>query len=111
MEIQIAQHGNAAVVAVIGRLDSVTAAEFHRKMRGLVDSGTARIVVDFGELTYISSAGLGELVRTAKLLQEKDGRFCLANVDAKVLSLIDICGIGSLLQVHSSVPQALAAIA
>ena len=52
------------------------------------------MVLDLAELTYISSAGVGEFVHSARLLKETGGRFCLANVPARVRSVFDMCGLG-----------------
>ena len=111
MAIQVKKDGNSAVVSVSGRLDAVTGPEYERTVRELIEGGTNRLVADFDELSYISSAGLGELILTSKLLKEKNGRFCVANVHGNVQSVFEMCGIGKLLQVHQSVADALAALA
>ena len=111
MTIQARPEGNAIVVALGGRLDGVTCTEYDSAMRKLIDGGATRLVVDFAQLDYISSAGLGELILTAKLLKEKEGHFCVANVHGNVLSVFEMCGIRNLLQVHGSVADALAAVA
>src|SRR5437667_4007479 len=111
MTIQTARHGGISVVSVSGRLDGVTAPEYERTVRELIDGGTTRVVLDFDQLEYISSVGLGELLVTAKLLKEKDGQFCVANVHGNVLSVFEMCGIGKLLKIHPSVAEALAALA
>ena len=111
MAIQSKRDGNTAVISVSGRLDAVTGPEYERTVRALIESGTTRVVVDFKELDYVSSAGLGELILTSKLIEENDGRFCVANVHGNVLSVFKMCGIGSLLQIHHSVADALAALA
>ena len=78
-------------------------------VRQLIESGTTRLVADFEQLDYVSSAGLGELILTSKLLQEKGGQFSVANVKGNVLSVFEMCGIGSVIKIHRSVADALAA--
>ena len=75
MTIQTERHADTFVVSFGGRLDGVTAGEYEKTIRELIDNGTTRIVVDFDELSYISSAGLREIIVTAKLLHEKSGHF------------------------------------
>jgi anti-anti-sigma factor len=111
MTIQTKQHGNIPVVSVSGRLDGVTAPEYEKTVRELIAGGTTRLVVDFDQLNYISSAGLGEIIVTLKLLKEKNGDFCMANVHGNVLSVFEMCGLGKLLKMHASVADALAALA
>jgi anti-anti-sigma factor len=110
MSIQTKSDGNTTVVSVSGRLDAVTAPLYEKAVRQLVEGGADRVVIDMRELTYISSAGIGELLVTANLLKEKGGSFCLANVAENVGSVLEMCGIGDLLQRHASVEDALAAL-
>jgi len=109
MAIETRQDGNAAVVVLSGRLDGVTSPQYGAKLRELLEGGAARVVLDLAELTYISSAGVGEFVHSARLLKEAGGRFCLANVQTRVRSVFDMCGLGGVFEIYSSVADALAA--
>jgi anti-anti-sigma factor len=111
MDLQARTEGNAVVVTLSGRLDAVTAPEFEKSIRDLIDSGNSRIVVDFEQLDYISSAGLRGLLLMAKLLNAKSGHACLANVTGNVKSVFDMCGFCSMFKIENSVAEALAAIA
>jgi anti-anti-sigma factor len=110
MTIQTKQEDKAVVVAVSGRLDAVTAPEYAKTVQELIRAGMTRMVADLDQLTYISSNGLGELIMTAKMLKEKSGRFCVANVHGNVRSVFDMCGIGSLLPIHQTLADALATL-
>src|SRR6476469_8108670 len=110
MAIETTQEGGSVVVSVSGRLDAVTAPAYETVVRKLVEEGTTRVVVDFEQLNYISSAGLGELIVTLKLLKEKDGRLAVANVHGNVLAVFEMCGIQKVIQIHKSVADALAAV-
>src|SRR5262249_8071239 len=107
MAIETKRNAQSAVVSVSGRLDGVTAPEYGKTVRELIDSGINRIVVDLERLDYISSVGLGELILTARLLNEKNGRFAVANVRGNVLSVFEMCAVGSIVTIHQSVDEAL----
>jgi len=111
MAIQINQQtGNIAVVSVSGRLDAVTTPQYEKAVRDLISGGTANVVIDFADLEYISSAGLGGLILTSRLVKEKKGRLGVANARGNVLSVFDMCGIRNLLQIYNSVADALAVL-
>lgn len=110
MDLHTRTENNAIVVTLSGRLDAVTAPEYEKSIRGLVDSGHVRIVVDFEQLDYISSAGLRGLLLMAKLLNAKGGQACLANVNGNVRSVFEMCGFISLFKIENSVAEALAAL-
>jgi anti-sigma B factor antagonist len=65
MSITINQHtvGTAAVLTVGGRLTlEGSAGEVERAVRQAMNSGRKEIVIDLHDVSYIDSAGLGELI-------------------------------------------------
>ena len=79
-------------------------------MQELIAGGDIRLVVDFEQLDYISSAGLRGLLVTAKLLKAKGGQVRFANVKGTVKEVFDISGFGSIFQMDDTVAAALAAL-
>jgi len=111
MEFQTRTENNAIVIAISGRLDTVTAPECEKKIRELIDGRNSKFVVDFDQLDYISSAGLRALLLMAKLLKEKDGEVCLANVKGNVRSVFDMSGFIAIFKMEDSVKAAVDALA
>ncbi|EIC30446.1 anti-anti-sigma factor [Methylomicrobium album BG8] len=110
MDLQTRKENNAIVVTLSGRLDAVTAPEFEKAVRELIEGGNHFIVLDFGPLDYISSAGLRGLLLMSKLLNAKGGRVCFADVQGNVRSVFDMCGFTALFKMENSVAEALAAL-
>ena len=111
MDLQTKVEGNAIVVSISGRLDAVTAPDYEKSIREMIDGGNNFFVVDFEQLDYISSAGLRALLLMAKLLKEKEGQVCFANVKGNVRSVFDMSGFSGLFKMGNSVTEALAALA
>jgi anti-anti-sigma factor len=111
MEIQIRRESKAIVVAVTGRMDTLTAPAYQEKLNDLIAEGTSCFVVDFDGLDYISSAGLRAVLSTAKVLKGKGGQVCFANVKGAVREVFEISGFGSIFRMHDSVAVALIEIA
>lgn len=110
MDLQTRIENNTVVVTLSGRLDAVTAPEYEKKIRELIDGGNSCFVVDFEQLDYISSAGLRALLLMAKLLKEKNGQVCLANVQGNVRSVFEMSGFTTLFKMEDSIAAALAAL-
>ena len=110
MEIQIRESGAACVVAVAGKLDTLSAGDYEKAMNQLIAQGRTRFVVDFSELSYISSAGLRVLLATSKQLKPKGGLAVFANLQANVLDVFEMTGFSTILGVYDSVDAALAAL-
>lgn len=111
MEIsQTTQHG-VTVVAVSGRLDASNAGELEQQLLGLVAAGTDRLVIDCAGLEYISSAGLRVFLMVAKRLGASKGKLALAAVRTQIRDVLDIAGFSSILAIHTTRDQAVAAVA
>lgn len=110
MDLQTRTEGNVIVVTISGRLDAVTAPDYEKKIRQMIDSGNSYFVVDFEHLEYISSAGLRALLLMGKLLKEKDGQVCFANVKGNVRSVFDMSGFSTIFRMEDSTAAAVAAL-
>lgn len=110
MEIQVTASGNAWIVSVSGKLDALSASEYEKSVAQLIADGKIYLVVDFAELSYISSAGLRVLLSTAKQLKPKGGAAVFANLQEGVRDVLEMTGFSSILAIHPSVEDALAAL-
>ena len=110
MEIQIRESGAACVVVVAGKLDTLSAGDYEKAMNQLIAQGKTRFVVDFSELSYISSAGLRVLLATAKKLKPLGGLAVFANLQGNVQEVFEMTGFSTILGLHDSVDAALAAL-
>ena len=110
MEFNTATADKAVIVTITGRLDTVTAPEYEKRVRALIEGGSHCFVVDFAQLDYISSAGLRVLLVMAKLLKAKAGQVCFANVNSTVHSVFEMSGFSALFKMENSVSEALTAV-
>ncbi len=80
MEVNETRQDGIVVLALKGRLDSNTSGNFEKQLLGMVQGGETRVVLDFSELDYISSAGLRVLLKAVKELKRTNGRICVCAV-------------------------------
>ena len=108
MEILSRMENGTAVVTVKGKMDALTAPAYQQELSGLIAGGTTAFVVDFDGLDYISSAGLREILSTAKVVKGKGGEVRFANVKGTVREVFEMSGFSSIFPMHDSVAAALA---
>lgn len=65
MKIEKKQNGNETTLILTGRLDTVTAPQLETQIDAEL-SDTEKLILDFQELEYLSSAGLRILLKTHK---------------------------------------------
>jgi len=110
MEIQVKESGKACVVSVAGKLDAVSAGDYEKAISQLINDGKTHFVVDFANLSYISSAGLRVLLSTAKQLKPKGGTVVFANLQENVREVFEMTGFSSILGIHPSLEAAISAL-
>ena len=109
MELHEEQVSGVTALAVRGRLDSTTAPGFGQKIEAIVATPQSRLVVDFGNLEYMSSAGFRVLLVAAKRAEEVGSRLVLCSLSAKVRQLFDLGGFLDLFTIVHSRDDAIAA--
>ncbi len=109
MEIREETIGDAVVLSPLARVDSSTAKLFEAKVLAVVNGGAAKVVIDFSELSYISSAGLRVVLVGAKMM--RGGRkFVLCGMKPNIREIFDVSGFAKILAIHSDRDAALAAL-
>lgn len=79
-------------VAVSGRLDAAQAA----RAQEFLDAVRGRCVIDMAQLEYVSSAGLGVLLRTHKRLMADAAGLELINVNKHIVDIFRYSGFDKL---------------
>ena len=112
MSIEVSENrtGGALVLSPVGRLDSANAHSFERTVMGHVGGGERRIVIDFGQLNFISSSGLRILLIVAKALRTDGGKLVLCSMKDHIREVFDISGFGQIIPIEDSLEGALGAV-
>lgn len=90
----------------MGYLDAHTAPRLEETFQGLIDSGDYRIVVNFRDLNYISSAGLGVFMAFIEEVRSNKGDIKMAGMSPKVFNVFDLLGFPMLYEIFDEENQA-----
>lgn len=108
MHIAEQQQDGVTVVAPTGRIDSTTSEAFERALGHALDAGERRLVVDFGAVEYISSAGLRVLLVAGKRI---GAGLVLCSLTDPVRQVFDLAGFLPLFTVETSRESAIIRLA
>ena len=109
MEITIRETDGVRIVAFTGNLDTNTAPEAEGQINELLEAGADKILINFENLNYISSAGLRVLLATAKKLLVSGGSLKICSLNKTVQEVFDISGFSTILSLGPNETDALAA--
>ena len=88
----------AALFALEGRLDTVTAPELEQELNESLE-GISDLTMDFEKLDYISSAGL-RLLLSAQKRMSAQGQMKLISVNPTIMEIFEITGFSEILTIE-----------
>lgn len=93
-----------------GRIDSVTGPAFERDILQQIESGQRRLLLNFGDLLYISSAGLRIVLLAAKRMKNSGGQLVLCSLNPQIAEVFEISGFSRILEILPSRDQAVSVL-
>jgi anti-anti-sigma factor len=110
VEITEIKSGAVTTVALKGRIDSTTAGPLKDRLCALAESVPAKLVIDFRDVAYISSAGFRTLLIIAKQTEDVSGALALCSISSEVRRLFEIAAFTELFLILPSREEAIAAL-
>ena len=110
MDLSEQRIGRIWVVTARGRLDGVSSERFAQHINALVTEPEPRLIVDFSDVDFVSSAGLRAVLTLVKKVKGLKGKLALCAVQAPVLEVLEITGFSTMIDVHPERAAALAAL-
>ena len=106
METSVERRGDMVTVHISGSVDGLTADNLQQVFSSEVEAGHYKVVADFGEVDYTSSAGLRVLLGTLKHARSRGGDLRLARPRAEVRKVLTLSGFTGILRVYDTVDDA-----
>jgi anti-sigma B factor antagonist len=106
MQVTSTSRGGVQALILSGRLDAASAVQVSAPLEALLSSGQGKVLLDLGEVDYVSSAGLQVLLRAAKLADAQGARLVLCGAGAYVLEVLQMVGFATLLEMEPDCSRA-----
>ncbi len=97
MDCQISRSDDVALVVIVGSLDSSWSSYLAEQFDEVVRSGAHEVHVDMSGVTYLSSNGIGLLIRYHRQMRQIGGRFRIVADSEEVGHVLKLTGVRSLL--------------
>ena len=101
--------GDVLILAADGGINADNSSQFVDDLEKVVRAGVTKLIVDCSKIHYISSSGLGTLIRLHKRMCEGGGDVRLAAVDSTVVRILEITRLNSVFHLYTTVDEARAA--
>lgn len=108
MTVNIEKQDNAAIIFVVGRLDSVTCSDLEDKTMRTIAEGDTNLVLELSDVPFISSAGLRVILLATKKVQGT-GKLVLCGLKPQVHEIIEMAGFHNIIKIYNNLDDAKAA--
>jgi len=94
MEVKRADENGVTVISLHGRFDAASAPDTESAFRDIINENPNRVVVDLGDVEYISSGGLRVIIMLAKALEKSRGELRLCALSPFVSEVFELTNLG-----------------
>lgn len=103
MKLDIERSGGVVVMRPEGRIAlGQNETTMREKLRELLENGETRIVLDLGEVTFMDSSGLAELITAHVTAERHNAEVKLASVGKNIAKLLDVTKLSYVFEIFDS---------
>jgi len=90
IQLKVENNNNISIIKVGGYIDTTTSSELEHHLTKLLERGSYNIVIDLGNVDYVSSAGWGIFISEIKGIREKGGDLKLIGMIPEVYEVFEL---------------------
>jgi anti-sigma B factor antagonist len=101
LKIETRQLGDVTLMSCAGQITLGEAtSNFRNTVRELLRGGTKNLLIDLGEVTYLDSSGIGELVGSYTSASGAGARMKLVHLPRKIYDLLQITKLVTVFEIY-----------
>ena len=85
-----------------GILDGTKAGQFRQEISNLVESNVDIVLIDFQDVTFMDSSGLGALVLALKTVRAAGGKLVICSVNEQIKMLFELTSMDRVFEISPS---------
>lgn len=95
------------IIELKGYLDAHTAPKLEEAIANLIQENKFKIIINFSELNYISSAGLGVFMAFIENIRNNGGDIKFSSMNEKIYNIFDLIGFPLIYEFYNSDEEAI----
>ena len=104
---KVGPQSDISIIRVGGYIDTTTSSELERALDSLLKAGVVRVIIDLGNVDYISSAGWGIFISEIKGMRERNGDLKLARMIPDVYEVFELLEFHYILKAFDTIEEAI----
>jgi len=111
MYLEFENNKEKLIVHMKGELDHHSAEEVRNIIDDRLDrSSIIKLIMDFSEVSFMDSSGIGVVIGRYKKLSSKQGSICITNVSDTVKRVFELSGMFKIIHIYDDVQKAIESI-
>lgn len=111
MYLEFYKNEDKLIVKLTGELDHHSAEEVRNKIDDRIErNGSSKVILDFSNVNFMDSSGIGVVIGRYKKLSMKKGEICIASVQESVKRVFELSGMFKIIKLYKSVQEAIEVI-
>ena len=106
LNIEFNQEEPFLMIHLEGRLDATTSPILEKQLADQLQIKGSRIIIDFTQVDYLSSAGMRLLLSISKKAKASDSKVAFCCINDEVMEIIKMAGFERILSIFSSQEEA-----
>jgi anti-anti-sigma factor len=109
MRIKIREEGEVTILDLMGeiRLDDESGDSLQDAVRGQVEEGKKKLLLNFEELDFIDSSGVCEIVSSHVATKERGAQLKVTNVPEKIMMILKYTSLTNIIEIFTDEESAL----
>jgi anti-sigma B factor antagonist len=103
MDIQVETRGDRRIVRIKDKITFEHCPLLQSRLDGVVEEGVRAVIIDFRNVPFMDSSGIGEILRLFKLLRDRKGEVVLINPNQKLHNLFKMYRFEKFMKILDSV--------
>jgi anti-sigma B factor antagonist len=108
LSINQREAGDVTILDLSGKITiGEGSVQLREAVRQLLENGRKKILLNLGDVSYVDSSGIGELVSSYTTANKSEGQLKLLNLTKKIQDLLAITKLLTVFEIHESEDAAL----
>jgi anti-sigma B factor antagonist len=103
MNIQIESSGDRRIICIKEKITCEHCELFHNQVKPALDENVREVVIDFKDVPFVDSSGIGEILRIFSVMQDRKGQLTLINPNDKLRDLFSMYRFGQYMKILDKV--------
>ena len=103
MDIQVESSGDRRIVRIKDKITFEHCPSLQNRLEPILEGNVRLVIVDFRDVPFIDSSGIGEILRLFKLLRDRNGELVLINPNQKLRDLFTMYRFEKFMKIRNEV--------